>query len=154
MTVNKKIHLTQGKYALVDEADYEWLNQWRWHISHGYARRNAIINGLKTTVSMHQQLMGFVGKDIDHINGDRLDNRRSNLRICNDMLNQRNRKINYNKKFKGVNWHKKIGAWQVCIRIDKKLKHLGTFDNEIMAAKAYNKAARRYFGEYARLNNV
>lgn len=146
--------LTKQQPILVDESDLDCLTTWNWHISHGYARRNAVIDDRKTSVSMHQQLMGFPNCDVDHINGNRLDNRRSNLRLCNDTLNQQNRKINYNKRFKGVNWHKHIGAWQVSIRVNKQLKHIGYYDDEEYAAKIYNQWALMYFGKFARLNDV
>lgn len=162
------IKLSQGKVALVDDTDFEWLNQWKWFYHQGYAERSinlGIVNGKQKTknVKMHRLILGTLPAKpnlyidppmVDHINGDSLDNRRSNLRGATSKTNQQNRKVHYNKRFKGVNWHKRIGAWQVSIRVDKQLKHIGYFDDEIIAAKKYNEAALLNFGEFARLNNV
>jgi hypothetical protein len=156
----KLIPLTQGKFATIDEGDFAYLNQWKWHFSRGYARRSINVERFTggahhtKTVSMHRQLLGDESSQIDHANHDGLDNRRSNLRPCSRTQNQQNRKVHYNKRFKGVNWHKQIGAWQVSIRVDKKLKHIGYYGDEIYAAKVYNKMALKYFGEFARLNHV
>ena len=156
----KKIQLTQGKHALVDDEDFEFLSQWKWHLSHGYAQRSINVsrfgNGKKTkTIRMHRTIMQLSERtSIDHINGDGLDNRKSNLRACTGKQNQQNRKTHYNKRFKGVNWHRRVSKWQTSIRVDGKLRHLGYFIDEIEAAKMYNKAALQYFGEYARLNEV
>jgi hypothetical protein len=160
-TTSKSIPLNQGKFALVDEGDFEWLNQWKWHFHYGYAERSVNLGRDITgkqhtkTIKMHQLIMcAPKGMEVDHKDGNKLDNRRSNLRICTHAENTQNRKVNYNKKFKGVNWHKRMGMWQVSIRVNKNLKHLGYFNDEIIAAKKYNELARSSFGEYARLNDV
>ena len=155
---NKLIPLTQGKVALVDEGDFDWLNQWKWYYHDGYAARSIYLgryeNGKKhvTTVKMHQAIME--ARMIDHVDNDGLNNQRSNLRLCTATTNQQNRKVNYNKRFKGVSWHKRIGAWAVHIRVNKQLKHIGYYNDELYAAKVYNQMALMYFGKFARLNNV
>ena len=155
-----EVELTQNKKAIVDDKDFEWLSQWKWFYHNGYAERSINFgkhpNGKQNIkqIKMHRLIMGDDIPMVDHINGDGLDNRRCNLRLATSTTNQQNRRVHYNKKFKGVNWHKRIGMWQVSIRVDKQLKHIGYFDDEIMAASKYNDFAKRYFGEFARLNDV
>lgn len=94
---------------------------------------------------------------IDHKNGNTLDNRRENLRICTYSENNRNRKqISSNNKsgYKGVSWDKQKNKWRTCLNINKKQKHIGFFNDIIEAAKAYNEAAIKYFGEFAKLNKI
>lgn len=156
-----QIKLTQNKVAIVDDANFEWLNQWKWQYDLGYARRSVNMgkfeNGKQhiTHISMHRLIMDEPeNMEIDHKNGDGLDNRRSNLRICTRAQNQQNRKIHKNKEFKGVNWHKRVGRWAVAIRVNKKLIHIGYYSDRHVAAKAYDEAAKKHFGEFARTNNV
>jgi hypothetical protein len=94
--------------------------------------------------------------DTDHINGDGLDNRRDNLRVCNCAQNQRNRgKQNNNQSgLKGVSWHKKGKKWITQLKLNKKNIYLGLFKNKERAAVAYNEAATKYHGEFARLNEI
>lgn len=94
------------------------------------------------------------GMDIDHINHDRLDNQRSNLRICAHIENTRNLPIRPNgtSQYKGVSWDKKNQKWIVYIKVNYKPMNLGRFTDEIEAAKAYDSAARHYFGEFAHTN--
>lgn len=87
------IPLTQGKFALVDEADYEWLNQWNWQLSNGYAvRSRRIPKGKRQAIYMHRVVCNApIGTEVDHLDSDGLNNRRSNLRIATTSQNQRNR---------------------------------------------------------------
>lgn len=156
----KKIKLTQGKYALVDDEDFEFLNQWKWFVkeNHGnlYAvRQKYITHGVKNRKAkrfyMHRQLLGFPKKQIDHWNGNGLDNQRKNLRVCTSLQNSWNQKISLlnTSGYKGV--HKRYKKlWQARISIKKKRISLGYFKNKKEAALAYNKAAKKYFGEYAK----
>ena len=149
----RKIKLTQGKHALVDNEDFEYLSQFKWHAckwSGGfYAARS--INNRK--VYMHQIVMGSPKeKHIDHKNHFSLDNRKKNLRICTAQENMRNRKP---KKvtisnFKGVYLCRQNNKWVAYIGT----KHLGYFISKIEAALAYNKKAKELYGEFAYLNKI
>lgn len=160
----KKIPLTQGQYAIVDNADYDWLNQWKWRAlkdRHGnfYAIRDAsqINQNKKRIIPMHREILGLKPENSrqgDHKNHNMLDNRRSNLRVCTRQQNSMNQRPQKNKssQFKGVDWRKDIRKWRARITIKKVLKHLGFWSVEKDAALAYDQAAKKYFGEFACLN--
>lgn len=156
----KKIPLTQGFTALVDDDDFERLLESKWHYDgKGYASRNIKKgSGVCSSISMHVQIMCSVGGlAVDHINGNGLDNRRKNLRLVTGTQNQQNQKPNRcgcSSQYKGVCWNKARRKWQATIKVDKKLRHLGCFERETDAALAYNAAATKYFGKYARLNVI
>ncbi len=153
----KQIPLSKGKFALVDDADFAWLSQWKWHVTAlGYAARNSkSIKGRKETIRMHRLIAGTpAGMDTDHRDGDKLNNQRFNLRIATRTENGRNRKPKKGSEFKGVYLFKKSGKWRAQIRVDRKLKELGLFILKEDAAKAYNAAAIEHFGGFARLNEV
>lgn len=147
----KRIELSQNKYALVDDEDYEYINQWKWYYHKGYAVRNQN----KKQISMHRVITNCFGDiDIDHINRNRADNRKSNLRICNDSLNQANtsKKTTNTSGYKGVSWNKQANKWTAQITVNNSRIHLGYFDNKETAARKYDEKAKQYFGEYATLN--
>ena len=155
----KEIPLTQGKVALVDDKDYEYLNQWKWYASrrrYWYAVRTQYINGKPSTIFMHRLILQTPkGMETDHINHNGLDNRRCNLRICTHTENTRHQQKQARVKssqYKGVHWQKDIKKWQACIRVNMKSVYLGLFTSEIGAAKTYDKAAKKYHGEFARTN--
>lgn len=155
----KYINLTQGKRALVDNEDYKHLNQWKWHYSqYGYASRRYVkSDGKITKILMHRQIFNAnVGIELDHINGNRIDNRKHNLRICTRSQNAMNKygSKNASSGYKGARWHKGAKKWIANIRVNKILIHLGYFINKEDAARAYNKAAIKYFGEFAKLNKA
>lgn len=155
--MTKRIGLTQGKFALVDDDDYEWLMQWKWHYSNtGYAVRNSpYVNGKRKTISMHREIMKTPDyMDTDHRDLKRLNNQRYNLRVCTRSQNCQNkfRSSKNTSGYKGVVWHKKLEKWQAQIQRTKKNTHLGYFDTPEEAAYAYDVAARKRFGEFARLN--
>lgn len=162
--ITREIPLTKGKVTIVDAGDYEFLSQWNWFsLNDYYAARTKYIgmfNGKpkRITIKMHQVLMNAPeGFEIDHINGDGLDNRRSNLRICTHQQNIWNRRAQKGStsKYKGVSFQASTQYWKAYISIDGgKQKHLGCYLNEEGAARAYNKAAKKYHGEFARLNSV
>jgi hypothetical protein len=155
----KKIPLTQGKFALVDDEDYELVSKFKWCAwkSHGnifYAQRNSKTKNGWRPLLMHTFLMKEKG--IDHINNIGTDNRRENLRLCNQSQNTANARKHKNcsSKFKGVCWHKCANKWFAQIHEKGTEIYLGLFEKEIDAAKAYNKKALELFGEFARLNII
>ena len=153
----KKITLTKGKFALVDADEFASLNQWKWYFHQGYAARGDKSGGKNKIVLMHRQIAGTPeGFDTDHINGDRLDNRKANLRICTRAQNNMNRQPISGKssKYKGVSWAKREQKWRASISVNNKAKHLGYFDNQEKAALAYNNAAIKHSGEFSILNEV
>jgi hypothetical protein len=158
----KKIPLTKGKFTIVDDCDFDILNKHSWYYSsHGYAARSAVINGKKQIIYMHRQIMetqkGFY---TDHKNLNRLDNTRGNLRVCTSMQSSGNigKRVYKNKKlssrFKGVHWSKCAKKWVSQFCINGKRVSLGLYENEIDAAKAYNKAAIEKHGEFALVNII
>lgn len=154
----RKIVLTQGKTTIVDDQDFEILSQISWYYHKGYAARTEIRDGKRHTLYMHRLLMKPPkGMIVDHINGNKLDNRRKNLRICNRAENNRNM-IHYrsrkravtHSKYKGVYWvGGKKNPWVAQIRYNKRQIHLGYFSTEKEAALAYDQAAFELFGPFA-----
>lgn len=136
----KRIELTQGKYALVDECDYKRLLVNKWHYDGRYASRKS---GNK--VYMHRLVVGAeFGDIVDHINMNKLDNRRSNLRLVNKAQNNLNAGlISTNRSgYRGVCWDKSRGKWTVGIYVDNKRKYIGRFDDVLDASKAYESVRR------------
>lgn len=154
----KTIPLTRGKVALVDDEDYEDIAADTWHCNNsGYAVRNRPRSDQKTfgcKEHMHRRIMGLDAKDsreVDHINGNPLDNRRANLRVCTHAENTRNqipRKGNASG-LKGVYWHKETGKWRALIKAGGRSVSLGLFKTKEQAHQAYCEAAKKYFGEFA-----
>jgi hypothetical protein len=153
----KEIPLTHGKVAIVDDEDYELLNQWKWHYGGGggYAVRHNYKSSKQTRLFMHRVIMNTPeGMQTDHINGDRLDNRRENLRICTNAENMRNSKKHKNNTsgFKGVSRCKDCNRWRAYINCDNDRHNLGLFLNPVDAAYAYDTKAIELFGEFANIN--
>ncbi len=157
------IPLTQGQFAIVDAGDFDWLSQWKWHADWNprkkqwSARTNVTeADGRQRGIRMHRMIMGDAVRMVDHIDGNTLNNCRSNLRACTPITNGRNRSkvAPSSSRFKGVSWNRRQGYWGAYIRIDKQLKYLGCFSKEVDAARAYNDAATRHFGPFARLNDL
>ena len=157
----KQIKLTQGKYALIDDDDYNRILKYKWcaHFERNnwYAVTGKVVNGKRHTIRMHRFIMNALpGEMMDHINGDGLDNRKNNLRFCNakqNCWNSKSRK-NTSSKYKGVSKRKTTGKYESYISIYGKRKHLGFFENEEEAAKKYNQQAILIHGKFARLNQV
>ncbi len=156
----KKIPLTQGKYALVDAGDYEWLSKWKWFARTDgkgawYAERAT--SKRPYILPMHRAILGASkGMEVDHINHNGLDNRRSNLRLCTHQQNLCNRDKNSTstKKYKGVYAHRGSWRWRAQIGLNSVKIYLGMFDTPELAAQAYNVAALKYHGEFAKLNEI
>lgn len=138
-----------GKIALIDNADFERVNKYSWNVNNGgYA--------IHIHIAMHRFIMNTPkGMDTDHINGNRLDNRKKNLRICSRSQNHFNRKkrANTSSVYKGVYWKKDRGKWRAVIIFNKPI-HIGYFTSEIDAAKSYNVKALELYGEFAKLNQI
>ena len=156
------IALTRGKFAIVDAEDYERLSQYRWFCLSCqwgfYAARNSRKNesDKRRTILMHKEIVsapdGFL---IDHINNNSLDNRKSNLRPATpsqNICNRRLSKAGCYSQYRGVTWDKRKNKWMAHITHEKKSIFLGYFNSEIDAAHAYDQAAIKYHGEFARLN--
>lgn len=148
------IQLSRGLQAIVDDSDFESLNIFKWHAhSDGYAVRNAYVNNKRTTIRMHRELLQCpAGLDVDHVNGNRLDNRRENLRICKRVSNTYNRPKNRNNTtgYKGVCNLK--GTWRAEVVANGTRHYLGTFPTAEAAARAYDAKAIELHGDFAKLN--
>ena len=149
-----KIPLTQGQYALVDDVDYDWLSQWEW-VAH--KENNGNFYAMRGTIRMHRQILGLKQGDRrqgDHRNHNTLDNQRHNLRICTCQQNTMNKRSDFNttSQFKGVSWYKRYKKWVAQILIDGKVKNLGYWNVEEVAALRYDMVAIREHGEFACLN--
>ena len=148
----------KNNHAIVDFDLYQKYKSFTWWLStHGYAKTDVYKNGKRRTVFLHQEIMGKKeGFEIDHINGNRLDNRRENLRFVTRSQNNMNarKRGNTTSKYKGVSFHKERKKWRAYIFVRNKQISLGLFDNERDAALAYNTRANIEFGEYARLNVI
>ena len=152
----KEIPLTQGKVALVDDADFERINQFKWFArrtkTNWYAVRS-VWKGTPPIIYMHRFIMD-VAEQIDHADGNGLNNQRSNLRPATPSQNHANitRLTQNTSGFRGVTRHRKNGKWQAQIKSQKRFLYIGTFDEKEHAALAYDGAAEVFFGEFARLN--
>lgn len=160
--VSKTIPLTQGKVAIVDDADFESLSKHKWYYLKGYAVRKIRHDDKQRTIYMHHAILKPpLGFESDHLNGNGCDNRRCNLRSCTHSQNLRNsakpahRRGNIcSSKYKGVTWHKPARKWQAQIKLDGMNRYLGLFNDEQEAALRYNIEATKLFGEFANLNAI
>lgn len=158
------IPLTQGKFAKVDDADFDWLNQWKWfaqrvrNTNKFYACRATTrdANGRQKRIYMHREVLKLSGTlKVDHEDRDTLNNQRNNLRPATNSQNQQNRekKLGAASRFVGVTTGVvRCPKWRAHIRVNRKLIHLGYFSTELEAAKARDIAAEKYFGQFATLN--
>lgn len=163
----REILTRKNEVILVDDDDYEKLSKFTWYISkggknhggYGYAissQRNES-TGKQYKLSMHREIMNAKkGEIVDHINGNKLDNRKENLRIVTPYQNSLNvkKKDGASSQYKGVAFSKDMNLWKSSIRVKGKGVHIGYFSNEVACALAYNEYAIKHFGEYAKINNI
>lgn len=159
--MSRLITISDGNVVKVDAEDFIWLTKWKWSANgNGYAVRNERYEPKKYRKQyMHRAIIGASkGEIVDHVNGDRLDNRKENLRICDLRGNARNStgKPNHRmySRYKGVTFDKARLKFIAQIGANGKNFYLGGFDKEEDAARAYNEAALKHHGEYARLNDL
>jgi hypothetical protein len=153
----KEIQLTQGKVAIVDDEDYEYLSQWKWHARESRYTWYAARHDGNKMISMHRAITGAPsGLLVDHKDGDGLHNWRGNLRVCTLTQNGQNRRRQKNSTsgYKGVSLTRENGVWGSRISVNKQEIFLGSFDSAEDAAIAYNHAALEYFGEFASFNDI
>jgi len=150
--------LTQGRVAIIDKEDAHLLSGHRWHLQKGYKTWYAVAErwsgGHRKGLLMHRIIVQpKAGQVVDHVNGNGLDNRRLNLRCCQQEENERNRhSVCGSSRFKGVSRH--TGRWRAVITTGNKKKHLGYFCSEEKAAEAYDRAALVKHGEFACTNQM
>jgi len=151
-------HKVKIHNCLIDNEDFNLVNQYKWYIHQrtGYARgRKKNPEGDYRFISMHRLVTGLIEKpevEVDHIKHNKLDNRKKELRVCTHANNLKNRSSFGSSQYLGVSWHKNRNKWVAGIGWDNKTKYLGSFEEEIDAAKAYDEAAKKYHGEFANLN--
>lgn len=153
----KEIKLTQGKVALVNDEDYEWLNQWKWlaHKVRGiyYAKRNIWINNKRKLVGMHRIIMDTLeNMEVDHKDHDTLNNQRHNLRNCFHKQNLRNQKPNKQSTSQYLGVYSNGGKFIAKIGVNGKSIYLGTKETLEQAVILRDGAAKKYSGEFAYLN--
>jgi hypothetical protein len=155
----REIPLTQGYMALVDDEDYDRVSQFKWHARvqrHTvYVGRSVYSGGRHTVMYLHRFILDAPrGIEVDHTDGDGLNCRRSNLRLADRVLNNGNRAktVRGSSPYKGVSLNACSGTWRAKIRFQGTNIGLGFFRDPIDAARAYDAAARMYFGEFARVN--
>jgi len=146
----KKIKLTREKFALVDNENFEWLNQWKWFCdSSGYAARTDYCGGRNLRIYMHRVINGTPGKmETDHINLNKLDNRKANLRTATSSLNKINRPMQPNNSsgYKGVCWNTSLKLWVA--RVWKSGKIICKYERSLqLAVLARKELERKHYGK-------
>lgn len=156
----KIIKLSKGQETFIDDEDYHLVSGYNWCCLQYAGKHYAVSNTKGKQVRLHRIILGVLPhQQVDHINGNGLNNLRSNLRICEPSDNYKNRKLGKNNTtgYKGVIpvlSKKGVVKFQAAIYVNNKKKHLGTYDTAKDAAKAYNAGAIQYHGDFACLNNL
>jgi hypothetical protein len=149
------IPLTRGQFAIVDAEDYPHLSRFTWFAEDAYKTYYAVRKENGKSIKMHRQITSAPDHlVVDHIDHNGLNNQKSNLRLATFTQNCRNQRRLSHKtsRYKGVHWHKGSKKWSAQITCDNKTHHLGYFTSQIDAAKAYDKAAAKFHGDFAHLN--
>ncbi|HZZ77467.1 MAG TPA: HNH endonuclease [Gemmataceae bacterium] len=152
--------ISRGFFTLIDSTSMDVVSAYTWFADvrnrNVYARRNAIINGKASSQRMHRLILHpLQGFEVDHINGNGLDNRVANLRFVTRRENNHNFRPERDRKtsrYKGVCWDNACQKWYATIRLPERCLSIGHYTSEEEAALAYNSAAIRHFGEHARIN--
>jgi len=149
------IYLTRGKESIIDKEDYDRVNKYMWHTgNHGYASHK----NNSESLLLHRFIMSpKEGEYVDHINGNKLDNRKVNLRICSNSENAMHRvnlQSNNKSGYQGVHFDKSRGKWMSYIKVDNKRIGLGRFNAKEEAIKVRKDAETKYFGEFKPLDNL
>jgi len=155
----KTIPLTKGKVAIISDEDFAWASQFKWYASktHNsfYAARQIDKNGKRKVIHLHRLVAKATEEEVDHINGNSLDNRRENLRLVThsqNLMNQKKQSRKTSSKFKGVYRDADTGAWVVQIKERGRVRSIHGIENEAIAAAIYDLLALDRFGEFARVN--
>lgn len=159
----RRIKLTRGKWTEVSNEDYDFISSMKWYAHRSkrgwYAVRNVSLpDGTQTTQQMHRVILGLDPEDpreVDHWDGDGLNNLRGNLRVATAQQNQRGfrqKRQGASSPLRGVDFFKRSGLWRARIKHGEKQVHLGFFAESLDAGRAYDEAARKYFGEFAQPN--
>lgn len=150
----KLIELTQGKFAVVDDEDYEYISMFKWHLSYSGYVASSVYNP-ETKRSKHLLMHRFLtpcpkGKQVDHIDGDRLNNCRDNLRICTLAENRSNsgRYTTNTSGHRGIQWRSDKKKWRARIFHDKKEYFLGYFADKDKAVEVWRRVAKLLYGEF------
>ena len=149
----------KGSHALIDKEDFEKVSKYRWIARQSkervYVQHLFLKNGKWSVLHLHRIIMRAPkGMDVDHINGNGLDNRKRNLRICTRSQNLMNGKKKRKNKYKGTSWDKRKKKWEAFIGYNHKKISLGYYKKAKEAGKAYNAGAKKIFGKFARLNKI
>jgi len=156
------IPLTKGYETIVDDDDFAYLSRWKWYYRKSYAVRSIRVDGKIRGLLMHRAIMerhghNIDGLQVDHEKNNRLDNRKSKLRVATNTQNSFNRSKrigSFTSQYKGVDWRPDRHKWRAKIRDGAKWRSLGHFINEVDAALAYNAAASELYDEFAHLNSI
>lgn len=156
----KRIPLSQGQFALIDNIDFETVSRFKWHVKDGYARTTVylgMLGGKPKSIHMYLHRLILhppIKLEVDHINHNKLDCRREKMRICTHQENQHNQSLRKgnSSRFKGVRWDKSAAKWNARISYNNKKIHLGMFHDEAEAGMAYDAKAQELFGDFANCN--
>ena len=150
----QEIPLARGYITLVNDEDFDRLKTFKWQLlKNGYLARHLPRDGQKQRMSyLHREILSASDAEyVDHIDGNKLNNKRGNLRICTQSQNGANRKsLNRNNQsgVRGVSWHRDAGKWRARIMVNRREIHLGLFENRDDAIQAWESAATKHFGEF------